>query len=67
MSEPRRSSRRLSARLGDKEDAPMVNGVTHGNDKSKTGQSSGSNAKQAKSGANGATSGGAGAKGKRKL
>ncbi|KAL8872778.1 MAG: hypothetical protein Q9174_001654, partial [Haloplaca sp. 1 TL-2023] len=67
MSEPRRSSRRLSARLGDKEDAPLVNGVTHGNEKGKPGQGSSGNAKQVKSGANGAASGGVGAKGKRKL
>ncbi|KAL8710899.1 MAG: hypothetical protein Q9225_007208 [Loekoesia sp. 1 TL-2023] len=67
MSEPRRSSRRLSARLGDKEDVPMVNGVAHTNEKSRSGQSSGSNAKQAKAGVNGATSSAAGTKAKRKL
>ncbi|KAI4238002.1 MAG: hypothetical protein L6R40_005813 [Gallowayella cf. fulva] len=64
MSEPRRSSRRLSARLGDKEDAPLVNGVAHGKEKAKGGQSSGSGTRQAISGVNGTTSG---AKGKRKL
>lgn len=67
MSEPRRSSRRLSARLGDKEDAPVVNGVAHGNEKGKGGQSLGNNAKQAKAGVNGASLSGAGAKAKRKL
>ncbi|KAL8694780.1 MAG: hypothetical protein Q9218_000626 [Villophora microphyllina] len=65
MGEPRRSSRRLSARLGDQEDAPSVNGIAHGNEKGKHGQNSGNTAKQAKAGVNGASS--AGAKGKRKL
>ncbi|KAL8734625.1 MAG: hypothetical protein Q9181_003125 [Wetmoreana brouardii] len=67
MSEPRRSSRRLSAKVGEKEDAPLVNGVVHGNEKGKSGQSSGGHAKQLKAGVNGATSTGAGAKAKRKL
>ncbi|KAL8936407.1 MAG: hypothetical protein Q9216_004948, partial [Gyalolechia sp. 2 TL-2023] len=68
MGEPRRSSRRLSARLGDKEDVPMVNGAAHANEKhSKSGQSSAGTAKQAKTGVNGAASGTAGTKGKRKL
>lgn len=68
MGEPRRSSRRLSARLGDKEDVPMVNGAAHTNEKNnKSGQSSASNAKQAKAGVNGATSNAVGSKTKRKL
>ena len=67
MSEPRRSSRRLSARLGDKEDVPLINGVAHTNEKSKKGQNSGSNTTQAKAGVNGASSSVGGAKGKRKL
>ncbi|KAL8810148.1 MAG: hypothetical protein Q9200_002818 [Gallowayella weberi] len=64
MTEPRRSSRRLSARLGDKEDAPLVNGLAHGNENGKAGQSSENSAKQTKPGITGATTG---AKGKRKL
>ncbi|KAL8696468.1 MAG: hypothetical protein Q9224_002780 [Gallowayella concinna] len=64
MNEPRRSSRRLSARLGDKEVAPLVNGLTHGNENGKSGQYSGNSAKQTKAGITGATSG---AKAKRKL
>ncbi|KAL8761702.1 MAG: hypothetical protein Q9184_002206 [Pyrenodesmia sp. 2 TL-2023] len=67
MSQPRRSSRRLSARLGDQEDVPAVNGVALGNEKGKSGQTPGRNAKQTKAGANGVTSGAAGAKAKRKL
>ncbi|KAL9599586.1 MAG: hypothetical protein Q9219_003742 [cf. Caloplaca sp. 3 TL-2023] len=67
MNEPRRSSRRLSARLGDKEDVPMVNGVAHSDEKGKTGQNLGKNAKQAKAVVNGAASGAAGTKTKRKL
>ncbi|KAL8946275.1 MAG: hypothetical protein Q9222_007305, partial [Ikaeria aurantiellina] len=67
MTEPRRSSRRLSARLGDKEDVPTVNGVAHGGEKGKSGQSSGSSTKQGKSGVNGVNSSAAGAKAKRKL
>ncbi|KAL8672368.1 MAG: hypothetical protein Q9168_003164 [Polycauliona sp. 1 TL-2023] len=64
MSEPRRSSRRLSARLGDKEDAPLVNGVAHGQEKARAAQTPGNSARQSKTGVNGATSR---AKGKRKL
>lgn len=64
MSEPRRSSRRLSARLGDKEDAPLVNGVAHGQEKTKGGQTPGNSMRQAKPSVNGAS---LGAKGKRKL
>ncbi|KAL8933465.1 MAG: hypothetical protein Q9211_005772, partial [Gyalolechia sp. 1 TL-2023] len=68
MGEPRRSSRRLSARLGDKEDVPMVNGAAHGNEKnSQIQQSSASNGKQAKAGVKSATVSAAGAKNKRKL
>ncbi|KAL8916288.1 MAG: hypothetical protein Q9208_008599 [Pyrenodesmia sp. 3 TL-2023] len=67
MSQPRRSSRRLSARLGDQEDVPAVNGVALGNEKSKNGQTPGRNVKQTKGGANGVTSGAAGSKAKRKL
>ncbi|KAL9006836.1 MAG: hypothetical protein Q9188_000447 [Gyalolechia gomerana] len=68
MGEPRRSSRRLSARLGDKEDVPMVNGAAHANEKNnKNGQSSTSNARQAKAGVNGATLNATGSKTKRKL
>ncbi|KAL8899786.1 MAG: hypothetical protein Q9207_006017 [Kuettlingeria erythrocarpa] len=66
MSQPRRSSRRLSARLGDQEDVPAANGVAIGNEKGKNVQTPGRNVKQTKAGANGVTSGAA-AKGKRKL
>ena len=64
MSEPRRSSRRLSARLGDKEDAPLVNGLAHGQEKARGGQTPGNSTRQPKASVNGATSG---PKGKRKL
>lgn len=68
MGEPRRSSRRLSARLGDKEDVPIVNGTAHTTEKKdKSGQGSASNTKQAKTGVNGATSNSTGSKTKRKL
>ena len=66
MSEPRRSSRRLSARLGDKEDAPLANGTTNGNEKAKGGQVSTSGGKQGKTGANGMVSSSAATKMKRK-
>lgn len=65
MPEPRRSSRRLSARPGDKEDAPAVNGIAHGDDKGKSEQASGTTTKQTRAAANGAVK--AGAKGKRKF
>ncbi|KAL8890611.1 MAG: hypothetical protein Q9215_002257 [Flavoplaca cf. flavocitrina] len=64
MSEQRRSSRRLSARLGDKEDAPSVNGLAHGQEKAKGGQTPGNSTRQPKASVNGATSE---PKGKRKL
>ncbi|KAL8770650.1 MAG: hypothetical protein Q9209_003718 [Squamulea sp. 1 TL-2023] len=64
MSEPRRSSRRLSARQGDKEDAPLLNGIAHGHENGRGGQTPGNSIKLAKAGVNGAASG---AKGKRKL
>ncbi|KAL8650828.1 MAG: hypothetical protein Q9210_003597 [Variospora velana] len=67
MSQPRRSSRRLSARLGDQEDAPATNGLPLVNEKSKSGQSSGPHAKQTRGGVNGATSNAPGTKAKRKL
>ncbi|KAL8642231.1 MAG: hypothetical protein Q9228_001050 [Teloschistes exilis] len=65
MPEPRRSSRRLSARPGDKEDAPAVNGIAHGNEKGKSDQASGTTTKQTRAAANNAAN--AGAKGKRKF
>lgn len=64
MSEPRRSSRRLSARLGDKEDAPLLNGLAHGQEKTGAGQTPANSTRQAKASVNGAS---LGAKGKRKL
>ncbi|KAL8967530.1 MAG: hypothetical protein Q9197_005382 [Variospora fuerteventurae] len=67
MSQPRRSSRRLSARLGDQEDAPATNGLPLVSEKSKSGQSSRPHAKQTRGGPNGVTSNAAGAKAKRKL
>lgn len=45
----------------------MVNGVAHTNEKSKSGQSSGSSAKQTKAGVDGATLSAVGTKAKRKL
>ncbi|KAI4139899.1 MAG: hypothetical protein LQ341_004041 [Variospora aurantia] len=67
MSQPRRSSRRLSARLGDQEDAPATNGLPLVSEKSKSGQSSRPHAKQTRGGPNGVTTNAAGAKAKRKL
>ncbi|KAL8959676.1 MAG: hypothetical protein Q9193_003500, partial [Seirophora villosa] len=67
MSQPRRSSRRLSARLEDQEDAAATNGLTLVNEKSKSAPNAGTNARQTKSGLNGTTATAAGAKAKRKL
>lgn len=53
MSEARGTSRRTSARLADKEDAPFVNGVVHESETVKGSQNV--TRKQGKSGVNGAS------------
>ena len=67
MSEPRRSSRRLSARQPEKEDPPIANGIGHGTERVKGGQSSGVGGKQGKASANGASTSAKGGRGKRKI
>ncbi len=67
MSEPRRSSRRLSARQPDKEDPPVANGIGHGTERAKGGQSNGVGGKQVKGSANGAATNVKGGRGKRKI
>ncbi|KAL9610968.1 MAG: hypothetical protein Q9167_004345 [Letrouitia subvulpina] len=67
MSEPRRSSRRLSARPADKEDAPILNGAPQGNERAKPGKEDTGSEKHGKAGVNGANSSEAKGKVKRKL
>ena len=59
MAETRRTTRRTSARLADKEDMPVMNGVSHATEKTKT---NGIGLRSGKAGVNGATGG----RGKRK-
>lgn len=59
MAETRRTTRRTSARLADKDDMPLTNGVTHTTEKTKT---NGIGLRSGKAGVNGATGG----RGKRK-
>ena len=66
MVEPRRTARRTSARLADKDDVPVTNGVVHAVEKGKGGQSNGTSGKHGKTNLNGAATGGAGGRGKRK-
>ena len=66
MGDLRRSSRRTSARVADKEDAPLVNGNGYGGEKAKSSQANGADMRQGKSEANSAGQGSIGAKGKRK-
>lgn len=66
MGDLRRSSRRISARLAEKEDAPVVNGNGYTGEKAKSSHSNGAGSKQRKADANGAGQGSTGAKGKRK-
>ncbi|MCJ1251074.1 hypothetical protein MMC30_008305 [Trapelia coarctata] len=66
MGDLRRSSRRTSARLADKEDAPSVNGNGYVGEKAKASQANGASARQGKTVASGAGQGSTGAKGKRK-
>jgi len=66
MGDLRRSSRRTSARLADKEDAPLVNGGGYVGEKAKSSQANGVGTRQGKAEANGAGQAFTGAKGKRK-
>ena len=66
MGEPRRTTRRTSARLADKEDVPVMNGVVHAAEKGKSGQNNGTSGKHGKASVNSAATGGAGGRGKRK-
>lgn len=62
MMSERRTSRRTSARLADKEDASVANGIGHGTDRAKGNQSNGASGRQGKAGTNVE-----GLRGKRKL
>ena len=66
MSDSRRSSRRTSARLADKEDTTLTNGLQHVVEKAKAGRSNGTSAKQARAEVNGKGIGPSGVRGKRK-
>ena len=67
MSDSRRPARRTSARLADKEDAPVVNGFVHAGEKGKGGQTNGAAIRHNKSGVNGTKGLALGGRGKRKL
>lgn len=67
MSEPRRSSRRLSARQPEKEDLHVANGVGHGTERGKGGQINGMGGKQGKASVNGTSTNAKGGRGKRKI
>ena len=67
MADQRPSARRTSARLRDKEDAPVVNGVGHTSEKGKASQTSAPTTKHGKSAANGLGNGNLGGRSKRKL
>ena len=66
MGEPRRATRRTSARLVDKEDVPVMNGIVHAAEKGKSSQNSVTSGKHGKASVNGAATGGARGRGKRK-
>ncbi|MCJ1286427.1 hypothetical protein MMC26_005772 [Xylographa opegraphella] len=66
MSDSRRSTRRTSARLADKEDTTVTNGLQHVVEKAKAGRPSGTSAKQAKLEVNGKETGPSSVRGKRK-
>ena len=66
MSESRRSTRRTSARLADKEDIPITNGIGHTTDNRKGGQTNGASVKQGKTNVNGPGTAVGGARSKRK-
>ena len=66
MGDQRPSGRRTSARLRDKEDAPVVNGVGHALERAQISQNS-LTAKNGNSAANGLGNGIAGGRSKRKL
>lgn len=67
MSELRRSSRRTSANVAPKEDAPIANGVGHDTDRGKDNQKNGSGGKSGKALVNGGSSKTVGGRGKRKM
>ncbi|MCJ1391905.1 hypothetical protein MMC18_004772 [Xylographa bjoerkii] len=66
MSESRRSTRRTSARLADKEDTTLANGLQHVVEKAKVGRANGASAKQVNLEVNGNGTGPSGVRGKRK-
>ena len=66
MSDSRRSTRRTSARLADKEDTTLANGVHHVVEKVKVGRPSGASVKQGKSEVNDNGAGRPVVRGKRK-
>lgn len=66
MAEQRQGNRRTSARLREKEDAPVVNGVGVGHAPEK-GKSNGTASSKGKPGANSTGSGASGTRSKRKL
>ena len=66
MGDMRRSSRRTSARLADKEDAPLVNGNGLVGEKARPSQANGAGTRHGKGEASGVVQGSTGAKGKRK-
>ncbi|MCJ1461647.1 hypothetical protein MMC07_000244 [Pseudocyphellaria aurata] len=67
MSELRRSSRRISANVAPKEDAPIANGVGHDTGRGKDSQTNGSGGKSSKVPVNGGSSKKVGGRGKRKM
>ena len=66
MGDSRRSTRRTSARLADKEDAPLVNGNGFVAEKAKGNQTNGVDARNGKAEANGTAQSSGGGRGKRK-
>ena len=67
MSDSRRTTRRSSARLADKDDVPTVNGNSHTTGKGKGGQANAASSKQDKGVGNGAAGGAVGGRAKRKI
>lgn len=67
MSELRRSSRRISANVSHKEDAPIANGVGRDTDRGKDGQKNGVGGKTGKPVGIGGSSKAVGGRGKRKI
>ena len=67
MGDQRPSARRTSARLREKEDAPIANGVSHASEKGKVSQTGAPTVKHGKSAVNGSSNGSLGGRAKRKL